>query len=126
VKNNAASVKQRLLNLSRERRESFDFILKQYVIQRLLNRLSVSDYQDQFLLKGAMLFLVWTGNLHRPTKDIDLLGFGENEVHTLEASFKSICSIEVDDGLLFDIASIKGILIKEDTLYQGVRVTGFA
>ena len=69
--NKAASIRQRLLNLARERRENFDFVLKQYVIQRLLYRLSISDYQERFLLKGAMLFLIWTGDLHRPTKDID-------------------------------------------------------
>jgi len=82
--NKAASIRQRLLNLARERSENFDFVLKQYVIQRLLYRLSISDYQEQFLLKGAMLFLIWTGDLHRPTKDIDLLSFGKNDVDVLE------------------------------------------
>lgn len=126
MKNSAVSVRQRLLNLSRERREAFDFILKQYVIQRLLYRLSVSEYKDQFLLKGAMLFLVWTGDLHRPTKDIDLLGFGQNDVDVLVANFKLICGLETEDGLVFDTESINGIQIKEDALCQGVRVTGFA
>jgi len=126
MKNSAASVRQRLLSLSRERREAFDFMLKQYVIQRLLYRLSVSDYKDQFLLKGAMLFLIWTGDLHRPTKDIDLLGFGHNDVDILVADFKTICGINSGDGLVFDLDSIQGVQIKEDALYQGVRVTGFA
>ncbi|MBL4729533.1 MAG: nucleotidyl transferase AbiEii/AbiGii toxin family protein [Gammaproteobacteria bacterium] len=104
----------------------FDFMLRQYVIQRLLYRLSVSAYKDQFLLKGSMLFLVWTGDLHRPTKDIDLLGFGQNDAGILQANFKTICSLEVDDGLFFDAESIQGAQIKEGDLYQGVRVTGFA
>jgi predicted nucleotidyltransferase component of viral defense system len=124
--NKAASIRQRLLNLARERRENFDFVLKQYVIQRLLYRLSISDYQEQFLLKGAMLFLIWTGDLHRPTKDIDLLGFGKNDVDVLEKDFKAICAVEADDGLAFDIDSISGAQIKEDALYQGVRVVGHA
>jgi predicted nucleotidyltransferase component of viral defense system len=124
--NKAASIRQRLLNLARERSENFDFVLKQYVIQRLLYRLSISDYQEQFLLKGAMLFLIWTGDLHRPTKDIDLLGFGKNDVDELEKDFKAICAVEVDDGLAFDIDSINGTQIKEDALYQGVRVVGHA
>jgi predicted nucleotidyltransferase component of viral defense system len=124
--NKAASIRQRLLNLARERSENFDFVLKQYVIQRLLYRLSISDYQEQFLLKGAMLFLIWTGDLHRPTKDIDLLGFGKNDVDVLENDFKAICAVEVDDGLAFDIDSINGTQIKEDALYQGVRVVGHA
>ena len=124
--NKAASIRQKLLNLSRERGESFDFVLQQYAIQRLLYRLSVSEYHDQFLLKGAMLFSVWTGDLHRPTKDIDLLGFGSNDIDVLVNDFKIICATEADDGLIFDIESIQGVLIKEDSLYQGVRVTGFA
>ena len=126
VTNKAASIRQKLLNLSRERGESFDFVLQQYAIQRLLYRLSVSEYHDQFLLKGAMLFSVWTGDLHRPTKDIDLLGFGSNDIDVLVNDFKIICATEADDGLIFDIESIQGVLIKEDSLYQGVRVTGFA
>tara|TARA_R110001583_G_scaffold195461_1_gene373939 strand:+ start:7579 stop:8526 length:948 start_codon:yes stop_codon:yes gene_type:complete len=126
VTNKAASIRQKLLNLSRERGESFDFVLQQYAIQRLLYRLSVSEYHDQFLLKGAMLFSVWTGDLHRPTKDIDLLGFGSNDTDVLVNDFKVICAIEADDGLIFDIESIQGVRIKEDSLYQGVRVTGFA
>jgi predicted nucleotidyltransferase component of viral defense system len=126
VTNKAASIRQKLLNLSRERGESFDFVLQQYAIQRLLYRLSVSEYHDQFLLKGAMLFSVWTGDLHRPTKDIDLLGFGSNDIDVLVNDFKVICATETDDGLIFDIESIQGVRIKEDSLYQGVRVTGFA
>lgn len=126
VSNKAASVRQRLLNLSRERHEAFDFVLQQYVIQRLLYRLSVSDYRDQFLLKGAMLFLVWTGDLHRPTKDIDLLGFGASDVDSLVADFKVICGLDTNDGLDFDVESIQGTQIKKDALYRGVRVAGIA
>lgn len=126
IKNTAASIRQRLLNLSRERNEAFDFVLKVYLIQRLLYRLGVSTFNDRFLLKGAMLFWVWGGNSHRPTRDIDLLGFGENDIDTLVADFQAICKMEVDDGLVFDLSSIKGIEIKEDALYQGVRITGKA
>ena len=52
------SIRQRLLNLARERGEDFDYVLRQYVIQRLLYRLCQSDYRQQFLLKGAQLFWV--------------------------------------------------------------------
>ncbi len=61
AKNVAASIKQKLLNLSRERKETFDSVLKVYLVQRLLYRLGVSDYSDRFLLKGVMLFWVWGG-----------------------------------------------------------------
>ncbi len=76
LKNTAASIRQRLLNLSRERYEDFDYVLRQYVMQRLLYRLSISHYAGQFLLKGALLFWVWNEAFHRPTRDIDLLSFG--------------------------------------------------
>ena len=66
-----------------------------------------------------MLFSVWTGDLHRPTKDIDLLGFGSNDIDVLVNDFKIICATEADDGLIFDIESIQGVRIKEDSLYQG-------
>ena len=52
----AASIRQKLRNLAREREEDFDYVLRQYVMQRLLYRLSCSGYSVQFLLKGALLF----------------------------------------------------------------------
>lgn len=126
TKSSAASIRQRLLNLARARGENFDYVLKTYLIQRLLYRLGLSPFRDRFLLKGAMLFWIWDGDAHRPTRDIDLLGFGENDVDTLIAQFGEICSVEPEDGLEFDLPSIRGIEIKEDALYQGVRITGKA
>lgn len=122
----AASIRDRLLNLAKERGENFDFILNQYAIQRLLYRLSVSEYRDQYLLKGAWLFSIWAEESHRPTRDADLLGFGDNDVETLIGVFRSICSLKVDDGLEIDIDSLHGVEIKEDAMYQGVRITGYA
>ena len=125
AKNKAASIRQQLLNLARERKENFDYVLKVYLIQRLLYRLG-EKFQDRFLLKGALLFWVWGENMHRPTRDIDLLGFGDNDIENLAADFRTICSMDVEDGLVFDLDSINGAEIKEDTLYQGVRITGKA
>ena len=125
IKNNAASIRQQLLNLARERKENFDYVLKVYLIQRLLYRLS-EKFQDRFLLKGALLFWIWGENIHRPTRDIDLLGFGNNDIENLTTDFRTICSINFDDGLVFDLASIYGSEIKEGALYQGARITGKA
>jgi hypothetical protein len=67
--NTAASVKQRLLNLSRTRKENFSFLLERYMLERFLYRLGRSPHRDSFLLKGAMLFSLW-GNLpHRMTRE---------------------------------------------------------
>lgn len=95
-------------------------------MQRLLYRLGCSAYAGQFLLKGALLFWVWNKNFHRPTRDIDLLNFGENDVSHLVEVFQKIISQDKADGLLFDIESLKGVEIKEDADYPGVRLTGFA
>jgi hypothetical protein len=62
--NIAASVRQRLLNLSKEREEDPNFVFKRYAIERLLYRLSCSHHADRFVLKGAMLFAAWTGRMH--------------------------------------------------------------
>ena len=124
--NTAASVRQRLLNLARERHEDFDYVLRQYVMQRLLYRLSTSSYADQFLLKGALLFWVWNEAFHRPTRDIDLLSFGDNDVPHLVEVFQQIISDQTDDGLVFDTETVTGVEIKEGADYPGVRLTGFA
>lgn len=73
-KNVSASVRQRLLNLAREREDEFQMVLVRYGVERLLYRLSVSPYARQFVLKRAMLFQLWTGQPHRSTLDMDLLG----------------------------------------------------
>ncbi len=122
----AASIRQKLRNLAREHEEDFDYVLRQYVMQRLLYRLSRSEYTEQFLLKGALLFWVWNEGFHRPTRDIDLLSFGDNDVPHLESVFRQIVGQDEDDGLVFDVASVSGIEIKEDADYSGVRITGFA
>ena len=124
-KDMAASVRQRLRDLARARNEDFDYVLRQYVMQRLLYRLSCSDFSEQFLLKGALLFWVWNEDFHRPTRDIDLLSFGDNDVPHLVDVFRQIVSVDNNDGLVFDVDSVVGIEIKEDADYPGVRLTGF-
>jgi len=126
AKDIAASVRQKLRNLARERGEDLDYVLRQYVMQRVLYRLSCSEYVEQFLLKGALLFWVWNTDFHRPTRDIDLLTYTDNDVEHLLGVFQQIIMSVSDDGLVFDAESIRGIEIKEDADYTGVRITGFA
>lgn len=122
-KNLPASVRQRLLMLSQKQGDPFDLILTQYGIERLLYRLSKSRYADRFLLKGAMLFRVWTEHTHRPTRDLDLLETGPSDVEELTAIFREICSTPVEpDGLDFLIETIRANLIREETAYGGIRV----
>jgi Nucleotidyl transferase AbiEii toxin, Type IV TA system len=123
-RNLPASVHQRLLSRSRENGEDFNLILVRYGIERLLYRLSRSKYADRFLLKGAMLFLVWSGEIYRPTRDVDLLGFGSSDSEDLAQIFREVCLIDVEpDGLLFNAETVKAEDIREQAAYPGVRVT---
>jgi len=122
--NLAASVRQRLANLARQRNEDFGLLLTKYALERLLFRISQSEYQKIFVLKGALLFELWTEQAHRPTRDADFLSNGDNDPSRFETIFKEICALTVDeDGLQFDPASVKAQRIKEDADYEGVRVT---
>ena len=122
-RNLAASVRQRLLNIAKREGEVFDLVLTRYALERFLYRLGHSQYHSQFLLKGAMLFAVWGGEPHRPTRDIDLLGFGPSELPLLEKIFRNICQEIVEpDGVEFLPDTLRAIEIREDQEYQGVRV----
>jgi predicted nucleotidyltransferase component of viral defense system len=116
-------VRQRLLNLSRQRGEDFNFTLTRYGNERLLYRLARSRYRDQFVLKGAALFQVWSDSLYRPTRDIDLLGFGAPTVARIERVFRELCALEVEpDGLRLLEDSVRAEEIGEQQEYGGIRV----
>ena len=74
ARNLAASVRGRLLTLAQEKGEDYQRILGKYAVERFLFRLGRSEHRDRFVLKGAWLFTLWMGEMHRPTKDLDLLG----------------------------------------------------
>lgn len=122
--NLSASVHQRLLNFSKKHHEEFNLTLSRYAIERFLYRLAVSNYADHFVLKGATLFWVWTGHLYRPTRDIDLLGYGDLPPEKIKHIFLTICALEVEpDGIYFEVESIRLQAIKEGHKYPGTRVT---
>lgn len=123
VTNLAASVRQRLLNVARKRGDEFELVLSRYALERLLYRMSVSPHGERFLLKGALLFMVWGVDNHRPTRDADLLGFGDSEPEAVAAVFREICAVECEDGIAFDAGSIAVAPIAEEKVYTGVRVT---
>jgi predicted nucleotidyltransferase component of viral defense system len=122
-KNIAASVRDRLLHLARKSGEDFTYVLTRYALERLLVRLAASKHKGTFILKGAMLFRVWSPQVHRPTKDLDLLGSGDPDPNRVAALFAEIADVAVeDDGVVFDPKSVKAARIKEDAEYEGVRV----
>lgn len=119
----AASVRQRLMNLSRERGDDFQLVLTRYGLERLLYRLTQSPHAGEFVLKGAVLIQVWTGEPHRATRDLDLLGRGEPSTDRLRRLFQDVCSLSVaDDGLTFLIDAIQAEQIKKDDEYEGIRL----
>jgi predicted nucleotidyltransferase component of viral defense system len=122
----AVSIRDRLLNLARERGEDFQLILTQYGLERLLYRLGKSDYKDLFILKGAMLFMLWGDQSHRPTRDVDFLGFGDSSETGLRTVFRELCDITVeDDGVTLMADSIRVDTIRDDSEYGGMRVKLF-
>lgn len=122
--NTVASVKALLLNISREKGEDFNLILARYALERLLYRLCQSTYADQFVLKGAMLFSIWSEEAHRPTRDIDFLKFGDARSEDLETIFREVAQISVeDDGIEFIPESVRAAAIRDDNEYGGVRTT---
>jgi len=118
----AASIHARLLARARERGEEFNLVLARYAIERFLYRLSVSPAREWFCLKGALLFELWFGVPHRPTRDADFLGFKAADAAKLTATMQEICTVAVDDGMVFDSSSITVEEIREDARYGGLRV----
>lgn len=122
-KNIAASVHERLLNKAKASSRPFSELLQHFAIERFLYRLSKSPHADRFVLKGALMFSVWSGPVPRPTMDIDLLGRLENSLENLIVVMKDACRIEVeDDGMLFNGETVAATSITEDAEYRGVRV----
>lgn len=123
ISNMSASVRQRLLNLSRERKEDFGLVLTKYGLERVLYRIAQSTHRELFVLKGALLFELWTEQRYRPTRDADFLARGPNSPEKYVEIFKEICASDVaDDGLRFDSATVAAERITEDADYAGIRV----
>jgi hypothetical protein len=121
-RNLPAAIRTRLKQRADAKRQDFNLTLTHYGLERLLYRLSVSPHADRYLLKGALLFSLWYDQPHRPTRDVDLLGFGPDDVETAVAAFREISQITVEDGILFDPASVKGSVIRKEAGYGGVRI----
>ena len=120
----AASVRQRLLDHARARGEDFQLLLTRYAVERYLYRLGCSRHSNRFILKGAMLFALWSSDRYRPTRDLGLLATGASGVSRLEAVFRDICRTKVaEDGLRFQADTVRGVEIRENQEYAGVRVT---
>jgi predicted nucleotidyltransferase component of viral defense system len=123
VKNLPASIHARLAQRRAKTGEDYNVLLVRFTLERLLYRLSCSRHREQFILKGAMLFAVWDSALHRATRDLDLLGFGQPTLARLTEIFREWCGIDVEaDGVDFDPRSVTCEDIRAQDEYAGIRV----
>lgn len=118
----AASVRARLLNIAKAEQTDFNAVLVRYALERFLYRLGQSAHADHFVLKGAMLFNLWYAMPHRPTRDVDLLGFGASDLESIAQTFREIVSVAAADGMVFDPASVEVDEIRKNAGYAGARV----
>jgi predicted nucleotidyltransferase component of viral defense system len=121
----AKSIKAKLLNIARNNRLNYQLLVIRYLYERLLYRLSVSKYRNKFCLKGGALLYALEKEFPRPTLDMDFSGMKiKNDMDTIKNVFAEILSVECeDDGVYFEIETIKTEEINESKAYQGIRVT---
>ncbi len=96
--NLGASVRAKLLNQSRASGQPFDLILVRFALERLLYRLSISAHAERFVLKDAMLLTTWSDDPLRPTRDLDLLGFGGVRLRTIADIGGASVPVAIDVG----------------------------
>lgn len=122
-KDYAKSIRSRLLNLMNKTGYKYMYLLSRYFNERLLYRVSVSQYKDNFLLKGGSLLYALEGLEARPTIDIDFMAnrISRDRVF-LTRVFKEILAIPCDtDGVTFDPQSLRTEPITVDKKYPGTR-----
>jgi len=125
TKDIAKSIKAKLLNLARKEQLDYQLLVIRYLYERLLYRLSVSDYREKFYLKGGALLYAFEKEFPRPTLDIDFLGVKvKNDAEIIKNAFKEICSLPCDeDGVSFDTDTITTEEITENRVYMGIRIS---
>ena len=122
MKRNAMSLKAIINNIAKENKVSAQSVLQTYMLERLLERISISKYKDNFILKGGMLISAMLGIDSRTTMDMDttIKGFKLTE-ENISNIINEICNIKIDDGITFEVQKIE--LIREDDDYGGYRIT---
>ena len=122
---NAMQLKAIIKNLAKEKHISAQLVMQNFMLERLLERISVSEYQQNFILKGGFLIAAMVGLDTRATMDMDatIKGLTVNE-QTVREMFEEICKIELDDDVTFSFRNIGEI--REGDEYTGYRVSLFA
>lgn len=124
-KNFEASIYAKLKNIVADKNGNFMHLLIRYAIERFLYRLSISEFSEQFVLKGGNLFVIWQkGENYRPTIDSDFLYYGNIDEDYLKSIFIEVCHslASPKDGMRFDADSIRVSSIRDDAEYGGSRI----
>lgn len=124
-KNVGKSIRAKLYNIAKAKKVEFQQLVIRYLYERLLYRLSISQYREKLYLKGGVLMYAVEQDYARPTLDIDFLGHEiNNDMDGLINIFAEICGIEdQDDGVKFDLEKITAEEINEAKDYVGIRLT---
>lgn len=118
---NARSFKDKIRNIAKDKNIKAQVIMQNYMFERLLSRLSLSNYKDKFVIKGGMLVAAIVGLDNRATMDLDTtLKNLPLTPEAIRSALEEICSIQVDDEVTFEIGDISPI--REDDIYGGYRV----
>lgn len=118
------SVQVRLVRHAKEIGVDANLVLTRYAMERFLYRLSRSPHAERFVLKGALLLLVWLGEALRPTRDADLLGFGDLSDAALAGIFRDVCGVPVGaDAMTYLADTVRVEPIRAEDDYGGQRVT---
>ena len=118
----ARQLKDLIRNMSKKKSADAQILMRNYMMERFLERISLSEYKNQFILKGGMLVAAMVGLDARATMDLDATIKGTNvSVEDVEMIISKIISIPLNDGVLFRIKRISEIMEEAD--YPGVRVS---
>ena len=117
----ARQLKDLIRNLSRKKSADAQLLMRNYMMERFLDRISLSEYRDKFILKGGMLVAAMVGLDARSTMDLDATVKGTNvNVEDIENLISAIVSVPIDDGVKFQLKSISEIM--DEAEYLGIRV----
>ena len=118
----ARQLKDLIRNLAKKNAADAQVLLRNYMMERFLERISLSEYRDKFILKGGMLVAAMVGLDARSTMDLDATVRGTNvNVEDIENLIAAIVTVPLDDGVTFQLKSISEIMDKAE--YPGIRVS---
>ena len=118
----STQLKALIRNLSKEKGVREANLLRNFMLERLLERISLSEYKNQFILKGGMLIAAIVGIDTRSTMDMDAtIRCLTLTVENLKEIFIEILSVPVDDGVLMTLSKLENI--RDESEYPGIRVS---